>query len=198
PMRVHPALLVPDPKRTWNEGAFAIAALSNSRDSWGGRLLYSLAAHYGFSLDVPYQELAQEHIEVLLYGTKGEHFEVLVPPGAKYGQQHAGKKIKFGGVITQLEQHYRQYRKQGTSNAAMDEYLKKVRVESDCPECGGARLKRARRLVTIAGRNLYEVGQMHLADVLAFLKALRPTARQQAIAETILREVTVRLELLIA
>src|SRR5215467_4819743 len=104
-MRVHPALLVPDPRRTLNEGAFVQAAMSNSRDSWGGRLLYSLAAHYGFSLDVPYQELAEEHIEVLLYGTKGEQFEVLIPPGAKYGQQHAGKKIKWGGVITQLEHH---------------------------------------------------------------------------------------------
>src|SRR5947207_10561446 len=197
-MRVHPALLVPDPKRTLNDGAFVNAALSNSRDSWGGRLQYSLAAHYGFSLDVPYQELAEEHVQVLLYGTKGEQFEVLVPPGAKYGQQHVGKKIKFNGVVTQLEHHYRQYRKQGTSNAGMDEYLKKVMVEYDCPECGGARLKRARRLVTIDARNLYEVGQMHLADVLAYLKSIRPTARQRAIAETIVREVTTRLELLVA
>jgi excinuclease ABC subunit A len=197
-MRVHPSLLVPDPKRTLNEGAFVNAAMSNSRDSWSGRILYSLAAHYGFSLDVPYEELAEEHIQVLLYGTRGEQFEVRVPPGAKFGQQHAGKKIKYNGVITHLEHHYRQYRKQGTSNAGMDEYLKKVMVEYDCPECGGARLKRARRLVTIAGRNLYEVGQMHLADVLAFLKSIQPTARQRAIAETIVREVTTRLELLIS
>src|SRR5438046_6820203 len=80
----------------------------------------------------------------------------------------------------------------------MDEYLKKVMVEYDCPECGGARLKRARRLVTIADRNLFELGQMHLAEVLAFLKSIQPTARQRAIAETIVREVTTRLELLIA
>jgi excinuclease ABC subunit A len=197
-MRVHPALLVPDPKRTLNEGAFVNAALSNSRDSWGGRLLYSLAAHYGFSLDVPYQDLAEGHVQVLLYGTKGEQFEVRVPPGAKIGQQHAGKKIKFNGVVTQLEHHYRQYRKQGTSNAGMDEYLKKVMVEYDCPECGGARLKRSRRLVTVAGRNLYEVGQMHLADLHAFLKSITPTAGKRAIAETIVREVATRLELLIA
>jgi excinuclease ABC subunit A len=197
-MRVHPSLLVPDPKRTLNEGAFVHAALSNNRDSWGGRLLFSLAAHYGFSLDVPYQELAEKYVQVLLYGTKGEQFEVLLPPGAKQGQHHAGKKIKFNGVITQLEHHYRQYRKQGTSNAGMDDYLKKVMVEYDCPECGGARLKRARRLVTIGGCNLYEVGQMHLADVLIFLKSIRPTARQRAIAEIIVREVTTRIELLIS
>jgi excinuclease ABC subunit A len=197
-MRVHPKLLVPDPKRTLNEGAFVNAALGNSPDSWGGRMLYSLAAHYGFSLDVPFADLAQKHVDVLFYGTKGEQFEVKVPPKAKVGQQHAGKKIKFDGVVTQLEHHYRRYRKQGMSNAGMDEYLKSVMVEYDCPECGGARLKRTRRLVTVDGRNLYEVGEMHMADLLRYLRGIKPTARQSAIAETILREVSTRLELLIA
>jgi excinuclease ABC subunit A len=197
-MRVHPSLLVPDPKRSLNEGAFVTAAMSNSRDSWGGRLLYSLATHYGFSLDTPFKDLASEHVQILLYGTKGEQFEVLLPPGAKFGQQHAGKKIKFNGIVNQLEHHYRQYRKQGTSNAGMDAYLKKVMVEYDCPECGGARLKRARRLVTIGNRNLFEIGAMHLVELLEFLRSIKPTARQRAIAETIVREVSTRLELLIA
>jgi excinuclease ABC subunit A len=197
-MRVHPSLLVPDPKRTLNEGAFVSAAMSNSPDSWGGRLLYSLASHYGFSLDTPFKDLAEEQVQVLLYGTKGEQFEVLMPPKAKHGLQHAGKKIKFNGIVNQLEHHYRQYRKQGTSNAGMDEYLKKVMVEYDCPECGGARLKRARRLVTIGQRNLFEIGQMHLVELLEFLKSIKPTPRQRAIADTIIREVSTRLELLIA
>jgi excinuclease ABC subunit A len=197
-MRVHPALLVPDPKRTLNEGAFVNAALSNSPDSWGGRLLYSLAMHYGISLDTPFQDLPAAQVQVLLQGTKGEQFEIKLPPKAKLGQQHVGKKMKFNGIVNHLEHHYRQYRKQGTSNAGMDEYLKKVMVEYDCPECGGARLKRARRLVTISDRNLYDIGEMHLAELLEFLKSIKPTARQQAIAETIVREVTTRLELLIA
>src|SRR5580765_3613293 len=188
-MRVHPSLLVPDPRRTLNEGAFVTAALSNSRDSWGGRLLHSLAAHYGFSLDTPFEDLADKHVQVLLYGTKGEQFEVLLPPGAKLGQQHAGKKINFQGVVNQLEHHYRQYRKQGTSNAGMDEYLKKVMVEYDCPECGGARLKRARRLVTVATRNLYQLGEMHLVELLDFLRSIKPGERQRAIADAIVREV---------
>jgi excinuclease ABC subunit A len=197
-MRVHPSLLVPDPTRSLNDGAFVTAAMSNSRDSWGGRLLHSLAAHYKFSLDAPFKDLAEKHVQVLLYGTKGEQFEVLLPPGAKIGHQHAGKKIKFNGVINQLEHQYRQYRKQGTSNAGMDEYLKKVMVEYDCPECGGARLKRTRRLVTIAKRNLYEVGEMHLVELLDFLRSVKPTSRHRAIADTIAREVSTRLELLIA
>jgi excinuclease ABC subunit A len=197
-MRVHPALLVPDPKRTLNDGAFVQAALGTSKDSWGGRILHSLAAHYGFGLDVPFEQLAREHVDVLLYGTKGEQFAVIIPPGAKVGQQHAGKKMKYAGVVNQLEHNYRWYRKQGTSNAGMDEYLKKVMVEYACPECGGARLKRSRRLVTVGGKSIYEMGQMHLVELLEFLTAIKPGAKHRAVADAILKEATGRLEVLIA
>lgn len=197
-MRVHPDLLIPDPRRTLNEGAFVAAAFNNSKDSWGGRILYSLSKHYGIGLDVPFEKLPKEHVDRLLYGTKGELFEVLIPPGAKQGQQHAGKKIKFPGVVHQLEHHYHWYRKQGTSNAGMDEYLKKVMVEYDCPECCGARLKRMSRLVTIDGKSVFDIGEMHLVELRTFFQSLRPTENQSAVAESILKEVLVRLDLLIA
>lgn len=197
-MRVHPALLVPDPSRTLNDGAFVKAALSNSRDSWGGRILHSLAAHYGFGLDTPFEELDKKHVDVLLYGTKGEHFKVVLPPGAKQGQQHVGKEIKYAGVINHLEQNYRWYRKQGTSNAGMDEYLKKVMVEYPCPECGGARLKRSRRLVAVQGQSIYQIGEMHLVELSNFLKQIKPKAKHRAVAEIILKEVSTRLDLLIS
>jgi excinuclease ABC subunit A len=197
-MRVHPSLLVPDPTRSLHDGAFVSAAMNNGRDSWGGRLLYSLAAHYGFSLEIPFENLDKRHVQVLFYGTKGEQFEVLLPPGAKIGHQHAGKKIKFPGIVTQLEHQYRQYRKQGTSNAGMDEYLKKVMVEYDCPECDGARLKRTRRLVTVGERNLFDLGEMHLVLLRDFLQTIKPAARYRAIADTIIREVDTRLDLLIS
>ncbi len=197
-MRVHPALLVPDPSRSLNGGAFVKAAFSNSKDAWGGRILHSLAAHYGLDLDAPYAKLPKQHIDLLLYGTKGELFEVVLPPGAKQGEQHVGKKIKFGGVVNQLEHNYRWYRKQGTSSAGMDSYLKKVMVEYPCPECGGARLKRSRRLVTVNGLSIHDVGQLHFVELLDYLNSIKPTKKQQAVCETILKEVTTRLELLIA
>jgi len=80
----------------------------------------------------------------------------------------------------------------------MDEYLKKVMVEYPCAECGGSRLKRARRLVTVDRRSIHEVGEMHLVELAAFLRGIRPTARQQAVAGAILKEVTTRLDLLVA
>lgn len=197
-MRVHPKLLVPDPSRSLNDGAFVKAALSNSKDSWGGRILHSMSQHYGIDLDCPYEKLPKKHVDLLLYGTKGEQFEVVLPPGAKMGQQHVGKKIKYNGIVNQLEQHYHWYRKQGTSSAGMEDYLKKVMVEFPCPECEGARLKRTRRLVTVAEKSIYEIGEMHLVQLLDFLQNINPTPKQKAVAETILKEVGTRLELLIS
>ena len=71
-MRVHPSLLVPDPKRTLNEGAFVNAALGNSPDTWGGRLLHSLAAHYDFSL------ARSAKPQVLVKGQPGVRLELAV------------------------------------------------------------------------------------------------------------------------
>ena len=197
-MRVHPKLIVPDPSRSLSQGAFVKAAISNSPDSWGGRILSSLAAHYGFDLDTPYCDLEPAVIDLLLYGSKGVKFKVVLPPKAKLGQQHVGKEMKWGGVVNELERQYRRYRKQGTSNAGMEDHLKKVMVEYACPECGGARLKMARRLVTISGKSLFEIGEMHLAQLLEFLKSIEPSSKQRAVAETILKEVQSRLELLLS
>ena len=117
----------------------------------------------------------------MLYGTKGEQFEVVLPPEPSRANNTSGKKIKFNGVVNQLEHHYRWYRKQGTSSAGMDEYLKKVMVEYACPECGGPRLKRARRLVTVNDRSIYEVGEMHLVELLDFLKSInRPHGNRRS------------------
>ena len=71
-------------------------------------------------------------------------------------------------------------------------------VEHPCPECLGARLKRTRRLVSINDQNLYDVGQMHLVELLKFLKSIKPTAKQKGVVSIILREVTSRLELLVS
>ena len=79
----------------------------------------------------------------------------------------------------------------------METYLKKVMVEYDCPDCFGARIRRARRLVTIADKNIHEIGNLYLSELLDFLQNIRPQGKQKIVVETLLREITSRLELLI-
>ena len=197
-MKVHPQLLVPDPTRSLNDGAFVKEALQCKKETWGGRMLYSLSKAFKFSLDKPFNKLPKKTIDLLLYGSKGKKFKIKIPPGSKQQHKSEGKEISFRGVITQIEHTYRWYKKRGESSDGIDSYLKKIMVEHPCPECGGARLKRSRRLVTINKCNLYEAGQMHLVELTSFLKSIKPTAKQKGVVNIILREVTSRLELLIS
>jgi excinuclease ABC subunit A len=197
-MRVYPPLLVPDRTRTLRDGALIKEAMNCDKNTWGGRMLHSLAAHYGFSLDIPYESLPKKVIDLLMQGSKGEQFKVVVPPGAQQGKQHDGKLIKFAGLVNQIEHHYRWYRKQGSSNDWTDSYLKKVMVEYDCPECEGARLKRTRRLVRVNHRSIHDLGQMHLVELRNFLKTIKPAAKHKGVTDIIGREIDSRLELLIA
>ena len=196
--RVYPPLLVPDRSRTLRDGAFLKEALNSDKNSWGGRLLHSLASHYKFDLDVPYDDLSNEAIDVILHGTKGEEFPVKLPPGAKQGKQHEGKLIKYNGLVNQIEHYYRWYRKQGSSSDWTDSYLKKVMVEYACPECDGARLKRTRRLVKIDGCSIHDLGEMHLVELGKFLKKVKPSAKHKGVTDIIRREIIGRLDLLVA
>lgn len=196
-MRAHKTLLVPDHKRTLRQGAIVKEGLNHDKNSWGGRMLASLAAHYKFSLDVPFEELPKEVIDILFYGTKGEKIKIVIPEGARQGLEHEGKEIKLNGIITQLEHSYQWYRKRGSASAGIEDYFKKVMVEYDCPECQGARLKKARRLVTIQGQNIHQLGDLPLSELLSFFDNLNPPEKHREVADLITREVRTRLELLI-
>jgi excinuclease ABC subunit A len=195
--RVHPTLLVPDPSRTLGEGAIVKEAFNHDKNAWGGRWLHSLAQRYGFRLDVPFVELPDQAKDLILYGSKGEKVEILLPEGARQGEQHVGKKMAFAGVVPQIERAYRWYRKQGHSKDGMEAYLQKVMVDYDCPDCGGARLRKTRSLVRVEGKTLPEIAELHLRDLRKWLGTLNVAADKTAVAATVVREIVGRVDLLI-
>ncbi len=164
-LKVHPDLIVPDKTRSILGGAFIPEAFRYDKDTWNGRIMYSLAQHYGFRLDVPFQDLSPEAVDILLYGTKGERFTLLLPEGATKGDPHVGKPFRFDGIINNIERRYRHYRKQQVAHTWMEEYLKKVMVEHTCPDCQGTKLKPQRLLVTLNGRTIHELGDLPLTDL---------------------------------
>lgn len=194
--RVHTTLLVPDPSRPLNRGAIIKEAFNHDKNTWGGRILHSLAVKYKFRLDVPWQDLPQKVTDLVFYGAE-EKFPIVLPEGTRQGKHHAGKEVRFPGVVNWIEQRYRWYRKQGQSNSGMEDYLQKVMVEHPCPDCEGARLKLSRRLVTISDLNIHETGEQDLATLLAFIKKIKPPAVHREVTRLITREITTRLELLI-
>jgi len=184
--QVHPALLVPDRKRSIKGGAFVKEAFKYNVETWDGKMMYSLSQHFGFSLEAPYEELSPETIHLLLHGTEGRKFTLLQPPGAKDAGKYVGREITFEGYITRIERSYRRYRQRQEAHSHMEDYLEKVTVERPCPDCGGARLRPQRLLVEIGGKNLYEFGGANLGEFLGFSRRIRapaatsPRARRSA------------------
>jgi excinuclease ABC subunit A len=195
--QVHPDLLVPDKSRSIREGAFVSAAFKYDKNLWDGRIMYSLAQHYGFSLDTPFQDLPDKIVDILFYGSRGEKFKIVLPYGATVGAKHVGKMMSFGGLINRIERHYRRYRKEGVHQHWMEEYLKKVMVEYVCPDCGGKRLKPQRFLVTIGDKTIHELGELPFEGLIDFLGQITIPAKKKEAGTQIVNEIIRRLRLLL-
>ena len=198
-LQVHPNLLVPDKSRSIAGGAFVHQAFNYDPDRWDGRTMYSLAGHYGFDLNVPFADLPENIIDILYHGTHGEEFPILQPEGARpVEKRHLGRKIRFDGIITRIDRHYRRYRKQGEAHSGMEEYLRKVMVERTCPDCHGTKLKRQRLLVTIEGQTIHEVGELHFEELRDFLLAITDMPEKQREAGSrVIKELVTRINLLL-
>jgi len=196
-LHVHPDLLVPDKARSIKGGAFVHEAYHYDKNAWGTRLLYSVAHHYGFSLDTPFETLPPAAVDLVFYGTKGERFPLVLPEGATKGDEHAGKLFRYDGIINEIERRYRHYRKQKVAHTWMEEYLKKVMVEKTCPDCQGAKLKRQRLLITLGGKNIIELGDLTLAELKEFFVQLPPLQRQSQAGAQIIQEIRARIALLL-
>jgi excinuclease ABC subunit A len=196
---VEPRFLVVAPEKSINKGAFTNTIYNTSgKDSYRTVLMYSLSQKYNFSLDTPFNELPKEVVDILLYGTKGEVVEMVQPPFAHKKNWMVGRDRPFGGFVHDYEHWYKQYiRKSATSEAFEPNFIKECMIEKICPECHGARLKSQRLQVKVGGKNIDELSRMQLPQLREFLADLRFAADIVEVAETIVREITTRLGLLI-
>jgi excinuclease ABC subunit A len=194
----HPELLIPDPQRSIVNGCFVREAFKYNADTWDGQMMYSLAKAIGFSLETPWEKLAEAARNAILYGIEPRKIEMLVPPDAKAKRDdRVGKQVGFNGIARRIERWYRRYRQRGEANSRMEEWLDKVMVEHTCPDCNGARLRATRLLFTVAGKNIYEIGQLNFDELHAFLGTIKPAGRGAQAGRQVLHEVRGRLELLL-
>ena len=191
-----------DPKRVvaFPELSLASGAIRgwDRRNAFTYSLLSSLATHYEFDIEVPYDTLPDDVRQKVLYGSGEESiaFFYLNEKG-----KSTIKKHPFEGIIPNLERRWRE-----TDSVAVREELGKYRSNQVCPACQGSRLCEDARHVLIGteargvgerhGRAIYEVEAMSLADCLAWFQALRLTGAKQEIAERIVREIEARLSFL--
>ncbi len=194
----HPELLVPDPKRSILGGCFVKEAFKYNPDTWDGRLMYSLSLALDFPLDSPWKMLPEKVRKAILYGTD-KKIPLQTPPDAKatIRSLQNRRELSWHGIGGRIERHYRRYRQRGEANSNMEAWLDKVMVEQTCPDCGGARLRATRLLFTIAGKSIYEFGQLNFDELHACLGTIKPSGRGADAGRQVLKEIRGRLELLL-
>ncbi len=152
-------------------------------------MLGSLAEHYGFSLEEPFEELDPEHQKVMLYGSGRENveFRYLNDRGDIVKRAHP-----FEGILPNLERRYRE-----TESAAVREELAKFLSTQPCPDCHGTRLRREARHVWVGDKTLPAITSMPVGTACEYAESLTLTGRRGEIAAKILKEIRERLQFLV-
>ena len=153
------------------------------------QMLGSLAAHYGFSLEVPFDELTAEHQKCILFGsgTQNVDFKYLNDRGDIVKRSHP-----FEGIVPNLERRYRE-----TESTSVREELAKFLSTQACQDCRGTRLRREARHVWVGEKTLPAVSGMPIGDATEYFGNLSLPGRRGEIAEKILKEIRERLQFLV-
>jgi excinuclease ABC subunit A len=153
------------------------------------QMLGSLASHYGFSLDEPFDSLPAEHQKVVLRGSGRENveFRYLNDRGDIVRRSHP-----FEGILPNLERRYRE-----TESNSVREELAKYLSTQPCPDCRGTRLRREARHVWVGDKTLPAVTALPVGDACDYFGTLSLSGRRGEIADKILKEIRERLQFLV-
>ncbi|MDA9371958.1 excinuclease ABC subunit UvrA [Porticoccaceae bacterium] len=152
-------------------------------------MLSSLADHYNFDINQPWQQLPETYRQKVLFGSDDEEisFNYVNDRGTVLRRKH-----KFEGVIHNMERRYRE-----TESQSVREELNKYMTSSSCPECGGTRLCRSARNVFVDNRRLEDIVGLPVGECSAYFDALDLPGREGAIAEKIVKEIRQRFTFLV-
>ncbi|NGM82371.1 excinuclease ABC subunit UvrA [Paenibacillus sp. 7124] len=186
-MVVDPDLLVPEPEKSIEDGAFL--AWTGSTSNYYPQFLKSVCEHFHIPQDVPVSELSPEHMNKLLNGTGSEKIRF------RYENDFGQRKealVPFEGIIPNLQRRYRE-----TASDGIREFIEGFMSAKPCPVCKGKRLKREILGVTVGGKNIADVTDLSIGDGQRFFGELVLNEKEAAIANLILKEISSRLGFLV-
>jgi excinuclease ABC subunit A len=149
------------------------------------QMIKSLARHFKFDIETPYDELPENLRQIVLYGSGKEkiEFNYANTRGMEIKQKH-----RFEGVIPNLDRRYKE-----TESNAVREELTRYLNSQPCPDCNGTRLNRSARNVFIADRSLPEISDMSVGDAREFFATMTLEGWRATIAEKVVKEIGDRL-----
>jgi excinuclease ABC subunit A len=159
------------------------------RNAYYFQLILSLAKHYKFDVDAPWEQLPEAIRHAVLYGSGDDliTFNYLTESGTKTQRKH-----RFEGIVPNLERRYRE-----TESPMVREELAKFISERPCPECHGQRLNKSARHVFVAERNLPAIAALPIDETLEFFQHLTLSGWRGEIAVKIVKEIRERLRFLV-
>jgi excinuclease ABC subunit A len=181
-----------DPKRVVAFPHLSLAAGAikgwDKRNQFYFQMLVSIATHYNFNLDTPFEKLPEYIQKILLNGSGKELMPFKYPNerGVFFEKTHA-----FEGILNNLQRRYHE-----TDSQTVREELAKYLNSQSCPDCSGTRLRKEARHVKVGNKNIHEVCEVPLKIALNFFESLELTGAKLAIADKIVKEISNRLKFL--
>lgn len=178
--------LVVDTNLSINQGAIKVWK-SLKEDSWSRALIEGLSKKYKFDLDTPLKDLGENIIDIILYGNKGEKYQVeFTRDGEK-----ATMMYHFEGIIPNLQRRYLE-----TNSDYMRNEIESYMSDKKCPKCKGARLRKESLSVKVGDYTIDKVCNMAIRDELDFFESLNLSEKDKKVSEQILKEIKERLSFL--
>ena len=182
-------LMIPDKSLSILEGAIVVTGWQSctSEGSFSRAILDALAREYDFSLATPFENYPEKIKDILINGTNGHSVKV-------YYKGQRGEcvyDVAFPGLIRNVEQRYRET----GSDTMKQEYESFMRI-TPCKTCKGQRLKKESLAVTVADKNIYEITNLSIEKLKAFLADMQLSEQQLLIGKQILKEIRARVSFL--
>lgn len=179
---VDPDLVIPNRDLSIKQGAIAAwGSVGVNDDTYYSKMVQSLANHFGVSIETPVKDLPEEFVHELLYGTNNVMVQFIYE--SKYGGRREYQAY-FEGVIPNLERRYRETNSE-YSRDKIEEYM----AETPCPKCKGARLKKEVLSVLVDGKNIMEVTDFSVNELVEYIENINLSEKQKFIAHEILKEI---------
>ncbi len=182
-MEFDPDLVIPDKSLSFNEGAIATA---NPEAAWHRSWFESLAHHYGFSLDTPFNELPRDIYDIILYGSD-EEIHVTYVSERRQGRFEYNSQFK--GVLNDLKRRYLETKSDGIKT-----WLEQFMSQKECPTCHGKRLKPEALSVHVGGTDIHSATLMSVDSAFEFFSNLALDETEKLISDQIMKEIISRLK----
>ena len=184
-LQMDPELVVPDQTLSIIDGC--IKPYGDEVENIYYMKLLCLCKHYKIDTTKPFSKLTNKEKELIFYGSKE-------PIHIKYttrGGNTTDTYDYYEGVLTNLERRYME-----TSSTWVREWLERYMIETECDTCHGARLNDDVLQVKVGKKNIFEVTEMSIKDLIPFFNNLKLTKEKQEIATLLLKEIIDRLDFL--